>query len=169
MNERTKVFTEHEERAKNSCWSGTNYFYSVSGLLDIHFYFSALKFTLQNEIYHLLWSKVEYLSFERTHNSVLHIFDWWIDSILLKSFEMFTTKKKQMLSQVNINSNNNNQFMWIVKSLWENSNVELLNIILQSTTILLYMIYLAVGTFALFFMIQMRNGNIREMWNSDKN
>lgn len=43
-------------------------------------------------------------------------------------------KKRQMLSQVNINSNNNNQFIWIVKSLWENSNVELLNIILQSTT-----------------------------------
>lgn len=91
-----------------------------SGLLDIQFHFSVLKFTLENEISFVIESRIFVF---RTYSLALYcMFDWWTDSILLKSFNVFTETKSL--------STTTTTHLWIVKSLRENSNLDFSTLLL---------------------------------------
>lgn len=140
---------------KQMCWSGTNCSLVVSSglLLDVQFYFPVLKFTLENEIAIVMIESRIFVFRERTHNCTPCIFD----GISMKSLKMSPKKPKYAL---------NNKFITESKSLRENSNSELFNIIAQSATLwCTWWLWLVPS----HFMIQVRKGNIGEIWKSDKN
>lgn len=94
-----------------------------------------------------------------TYSPVLNIYsDWWTDSTILKSFNVLT-----IISNVTYNITytiTSTTNLSIVKSLWENSNLDF------STLFCNYMIYLMLGTFTLFHILWFKCR--KEIWNSDK-